>query len=258
MAAKSPKSPFVAIFVAAFSFALSASGCLAADATPRTVLDGVYSAAQMTRGRNTYRRHCKGCHLDNLLGDGVDPPLTSSLFIDAWREDYLASLFDFVSNRMPRGRDVKPGSLKTQEYLDIVAYILSYNEYPAGSAELKLEDLNTVMLVGPEGPAPLPPSAMMRTVGCFQRVDEAWRLQEAATPARVRDPDETTPAEVARSAQLPQGTLDFQLNNLDQLKDVEPAATAGRRVQIKGVLNGSGATARIYVLSLADTGQTCD
>jgi mono/diheme cytochrome c family protein len=181
--------PFLSTILAAL-FALAGNGSAAADA-PRTVLDGVYSQAQATRGRNTYRRHCKGCHLDNLLGDGVDPPLTSSLFIDAWREDYLASLFDFVSTRMPRGRNVQPGSLKTQEYLDIVAYILAYNEYPAGSAELKLEDLGTVMLVGTAGPAPLPPSAMMRTVGCFQRVDADWRLLQAATPARVRDPDET-------------------------------------------------------------------
>lgn len=251
------KFAFAAAALAAFSCAVSANGVLAADAATRTVLDGVYSAAQMTRGRNTYRRHCKGCHLDNLLGDGVDPPLTSSLFIDAWREDYLASLFDFVSTRMPRGRNVKPGSLKTQEYLDIVAYILSYNDYPAGTIELKLEDIGAVMLVGPDGQAPLPPSAMMRTVGCFQAVENGWRLLQAATPARVRDPDETSSTEVARSAQLPEGTLEFRLNNLDQLQDVEPANAQGRRVQIKGVLNGSGETARIYVLSLADTGQTC-
>lgn len=245
-----------AICVAALSFAFCANVSTAADAS-RTVLDSVYSPAQVSRGRNTYRRHCKGCHLDNLLGDGVDPPLTSSLFIDAWREDYLASLFDFVSTRMPRGRNVVPGSLKTQEYLDIVAYILSYNEYPAGTGELTLEDLSAVMLVGADGPAPLPPSAMMRTVGCFQQVNEDWRLLQAATPARVRDPDETSPTEVARSAQLPEGTLDFRLNNVDQLKDVAPAEASGRRVQIKGVLNGTGDTARIYVLSLADTGQAC-
>jgi mono/diheme cytochrome c family protein len=245
-----------ALCVAALSFVFSANVGTAADA-PRTVLDGVYSPAQMTRGRNMYGRHCKGCHLDNLLGDGVDPPLTSSLFIDAWREDYLASLFDFVSTRMPRGRNVVPGSLKTQEYLDIVAYILSYNEYPAGTTDLKLEDLSAVMLVGTDGPAPLPPSAMMRTVGCFEAVDDGWRLLQAATPARVRDPDETSPTEVARSAQLPEGTLEFRLNNVDQLKDIEPAKAANRRVQIKGVLNGTGDTARIYVLSLADTGQPC-
>jgi hypothetical protein len=63
--------------------------------------------------------------------------------------------------------------------------------------------------------------------------------------------------EVARSAALPQGALEFQLNNLDQLQGVDPGNSAGRRVQVKGVLNGSGASARIYVLSLADTGQAC-
>lgn len=238
-------------------FVLAAGASFAADAPARTVLDGVYSPAQMTRGRNAYRRHCGGCHLDNLQGDGVDPPLTGSLFLDAWREDYLASLYDFVSTRMPRGRKVQPGSLRTQEYVDIVAYILAYSEFPGGSSELTLADMDSVMLVGHDGPAPLPPSAMMRTVGCFQRAEEAWRLVDATAPARVRDPDETSAAEIARSAQLPQGRLAFQLNNVDALQDVDPIAATGRRVQVKGVLNGSGDTARIYVLSLAETGGSC-
>ncbi len=224
----------------------------------RTVLDGVYSSAQMTRGRTAYNRHCRGCHLDNLQGDGVEPPLVSSLFLDMWREDYLASLFDFMQTRMPRGRNAKPGSLKEQEYLDILAYILERNGFPAGTAELGLTELEQVLLVGPDGPAPLPPSAMMRTVGCLGSEADAWRLVSAAAPMRVREVDETDAAEVAQSGQQPLATWVFRLNNLDQLGSADDlAAQVGRKVQVKGVMNGTGDSARIHVLSLADTGVAC-
>jgi mono/diheme cytochrome c family protein len=234
----------------------STAAVMAADLPARTVLDGVYTDAQMKRGRSSYNRHCRGCHLNDLQGGGVEPPLVSSLFLDAWREDFLASLYDFISTRMPKGRNAKPGSLKEAEYLDIVTYILARNGYAPGQRELTRSDLAAVLLVGPEGPAPLPPNAMMRTVGCFARSGEQWRLSQAAAPARVREGDETSPEEVAQSSVMPVADFGFQLNNLDQLGIDLPGQT-GRRVQIKGVLNGVGETARIFVLSFADTGQRC-
>ncbi len=39
-------------------------------------LDGVFSAAQVKRGREVYARACSACHLDTLAGDAVSPPLT--------------------------------------------------------------------------------------------------------------------------------------------------------------------------------------
>lgn len=237
---------------------LTAASVTAAESAVRTVLDGVYSSSQMTRGRTAYNRHCRGCHLDNLQGDGVEPPLIASLFLDAWREDYLASLFAFIQTRMPRGRDAKPGSLKEKEYLDIVAYILARNGFPAGTTELILQDLGKVLLVGADGPAPLPPNALMRSTGCLERTEQGWRLVQAAVPSRVREADETDTAEVAQSAQQPLGLLAFRLNNLEQLPvAAELPQWNGRKVQIKGVLNGSGDSARVFVLSFADTGLGC-
>jgi len=228
----------------------------AATANDRTVLDGVYSQAQMNRGRIAYNRHCRSCHANDLQGGGVEPPLADSLFMDAWREDYLASLYQFTATRMPRGRNAEPGSLKDSEYLDIIAYIIARNGFPAGSTELTQADLAQVYLVGLQGPAPLPPNAMMRTTGCLVQQGEEWRLEQAAAPSRVREGDETDAAELALSAAAAPGAGSYRLNNLDVLLD--PVALQGQRVQAKGVLNGSGDTARIFVLSLEGLHQPCD
>jgi len=236
----------------------AAASTLEAATPVRTVLDGVYTQAQMNRGRVAYERHCRSCHASDLHGGGVEPPLIASLFLDAWREDYLDSLYDYTATRMPRGRNAKPGSLKPGEYLDIVAYILARNGFPAGTIELKPEDLQEVLLVGLQGPAPLPASAMVRTAGCLQQQQGAWRLEQAGAPVRVREGDVTDERELAFSAAAMPGGAAYRLNNLDVLKPLpELENLSGQRVQVKGVLNGSADTARIFVLSLENLSQSC-
>ncbi len=65
----------------------------------QTVLDGVFTAAQADRGGAVYDEHCASCH------DGADvdgPPLTGAPFVDRWREDTLAGLFEFMKTAMPQ------------------------------------------------------------------------------------------------------------------------------------------------------------
>ena len=229
-----------------------------AEPSGPTVLDGVFSQAQVGRGRNAYKRYCSDCHLSNLQGDGIEPPLTGLLFIDAWREDYLASLFDFMQTRMPKSRENEPGSLKQNQYLDILTYILSENEFPAGAKELTLEDLGTVMLTGHDGPAPLPPTALGRAVGCFTQEGTAFNLTNASAPSRVREADETDDVEIAKSALVELGSQTYTLNNLEfVIKEDARGALIGKKVQAKGVINLEGTPARIHVLSLVGTGQSC-
>jgi mono/diheme cytochrome c family protein len=223
-----------------------------------TVLDGVYTTAQASRGRTAYNRYCRECHLNDLEGGALEPPLVSGLFLDAWREDYLLSLYDFISTRMPKGKNYTPGSLKPEQYLDIVTYILSRNDFPTGSNELTPAGLASILLVGLEGPQPLPPNAMVRAVGCFSGEAGTYRLLQSTMPARVRTGDETSEEEVAKSAVAPLGDSQFQLNNLEVISAADALpAYIGRKVQLKGVLNGNGESARIFVLSLADTGTKC-
>jgi hypothetical protein len=99
---------------------------------------------------------------------------------------------------------------------------------------------------------------MVRVVGCFSGSRDEWRLSRSSLPARVRVIDETDAIELEKSANSALGELRFQLNNLDQdHEDEELMERLSQKVQVKGVMNGAGDTARIYVLSFETVGESC-
>lgn len=110
----------------ALVLALGAPLASAQEVPTRTTQDGVYTAKQAERGRESYKEACAGCHaLDWYRGEVMKP----------WDGAPLASLYDALSTTMPQSN---PGSLKRREYVDLLAYILSLNDMPAGSEELPL------------------------------------------------------------------------------------------------------------------------
>jgi mono/diheme cytochrome c family protein len=223
---------------------------------PPTVLDGVYTEAQAARGQIDYGRNCARCHGPNLDGGGTAPPLRSATFLDVWREDYLVSLFQHIQTRMPPGSAA--GSLPEDQYIDIVAHILAINGFPAGKNELTRAVLETTVLVGKDGPKPLPASATVRVVGCLGHAADTWTLTRSTAPSRVRDGSETNPGELERSTRALPGAQEFRLVNLDEdRKESELLAHVMEKVQVKGVLNGQGTSARIYVLSFQPLAGQC-
>jgi mono/diheme cytochrome c family protein len=108
----------------AASLLLAALAAPAADAPTRTTREGVFTTAQGERGKRVYQRACAECHpLDWYRGEQMK----------GWEGAPLFGLFELIMNRMP---PQNPGSLKRREYADIVAYLLSLNDQPAGSEEL--------------------------------------------------------------------------------------------------------------------------
>lgn len=223
--------------------AVSLSACISVQAQT-TALDGVYTSAQAQRGGRTYTRICAECH------EGGEPdadPLFGHEFIDRWREAPLDFLYGFYSTKMPGD---EPGTLGTTVYQDVMAYLLQENGYPAGSKEIKSELMASIQLVGPEGPAPLPPSALVRLVGCLQPDGSNWQLTKAALPVRVRGADETSPEELAVSATTATGDVSYSLQRTESFKPVE---LQGKKVQAKGVFNNGV----LNVMSLAAAGDGC-
>jgi len=94
----------------------------------------VYAAAQAARGRDLYAGHCASCHGMTLEGRN-SLPLSGATFQARWADGKhsLGDLFYIVRTLMPYGR---PATLSRQEYLDIVAYLLMMNSYPAGAQAL--------------------------------------------------------------------------------------------------------------------------
>lgn len=110
------------------------SGARPAEPAPRgvaagqpggSVLDGVFSEAQATRGEATFRRVCSACH---------DPgEFSGGRFRLTWVGQSAGDLFDTIATLMPEG---DPGSLTPAQYAGVVAYLLQLNGYPAGEAAL--------------------------------------------------------------------------------------------------------------------------
>jgi S-disulfanyl-L-cysteine oxidoreductase SoxD len=213
-----------------------------------TSLDGVYTSAQAVRGARTYQKICSECH------EGGEPdadPLFGAEFIERWREAPLDFLYGFYSQNMPAD---EPGTLSVAVYQEVLAFLLQENGYPAGTKELTAAQLANIQLVGENGPAPLPPSALVRVIGCLQPAGNTWQLSQATLPARVRTADETSPEELAQAATTTLGEATYGLRRAENFS---PTALRGKQVQAKGILNSDQGSAELSVLSLTAAGAGC-
>ena len=114
-------------------------------AQEKSVWDGVFSEDQAKRGMATYEQECAQCHLDDLLGDGIAPSLIGAPFHFRWSDLSFGDLFAALRATMPQGA---PASLSPQGYIDIISYLLTKNDFPAGDMELPASDevLNSIMI----------------------------------------------------------------------------------------------------------------
>ncbi len=122
---------------------------LEADGTLASVWDGVFTQLQAERGQAAYPGACGLCHGRRLNGAPDDPdmrptpPLARARFLRTWDGRSLATLFEYARATMPEDN---PGSLTDEEYVDVIAYMLSVGGMPAGEAELR-PDLRRLALV---------------------------------------------------------------------------------------------------------------
>jgi len=109
---------------------------------PRTisVWEGVFTQPQANRGQAVYPGACGMCHGRRLNGAPDDPdmrstpPLARATFLREWEGTSLATLFEYTRATMPENN---PGSLTDEEYVDVIAYMLSVGGLPAGDDELR-------------------------------------------------------------------------------------------------------------------------
>ena len=96
---------------------------------------GVYSVSQARQGQIHYLHYCEACHGPDLLGDSGEeiPALTGDEFMGEWTGRSVKALYEKVSKTMPAS---EPGTLETQVYADLVAFLLQSNNIPPGAAPL--------------------------------------------------------------------------------------------------------------------------
>jgi alcohol dehydrogenase (cytochrome c) len=90
---------------------------------------GWFISEQTAKGRFEYAQKCSVCHGAQLQGTGA-PALRGTEFVAQWNGKKLAEFYEYVHKNMPLGVGA---SLPSQEYADIVAYILAQNGLPAGN-----------------------------------------------------------------------------------------------------------------------------
>jgi cytochrome c len=108
----------------------------AAASAGQSVLDGVFTDEQATRGGDVYAATCAHCHGKQLEGGEEAPALAGQSFMSSWKGSSVGDLVNRARRTMP---DDNPGSLTLQQYTDVAAYILQQNHYPAGKTELPVE-----------------------------------------------------------------------------------------------------------------------
>lgn len=114
------------VWCAALTFCLAAAVMTSAAAEDKkTIADKVYSAAQADRGEARFKASCTSCHSTNSFSGGA--------FAEKWSGQTLSEVFDFISNAMPEN---DPGSLKRDDYVNVIAFMLKINNLPAGDADL--------------------------------------------------------------------------------------------------------------------------
>lgn len=126
------------------SIAVSAAQDAAAPAA-RSAWGGVFNTAQAERGRTLYNANCARCHGESLGGGENSPPLVDDVFFTFWGGKTVGDLVEYTRTTMPSDG---PGKITRKRCIDIAAYLLSTNGFPAGDQELpaELEALNQIAI----------------------------------------------------------------------------------------------------------------
>jgi quinoprotein glucose dehydrogenase len=213
----------------------------------RTVWDGIYTEAQAQRGRGFYAEHCASCHGASLEG-AEHRALKGDRFWATWQDTTVDRLLTHVSVNMPHSEDGSlKGTLGARVYADIVAHMLSTNEFPAGAAELNEASAGGVRIIKKDGSGELPSGSLAHVVGCLEKgTGRNWKLVKASRASRVIDGQN-----VDRNGPLGdrEYALMFVLTPLDKF--------VGHRMSVRASLMGEGGTQGLNVTTIESVSPTC-
>jgi len=122
---------------------------MVAPATPAqtsaSARDGVFSQEQVDRGRVAYNAQCARCHGESLGGGENSPALVDESFFKIWDGKSVGDLVEYTRKTMPSDG---PGTVSRRRCIDIAAYLLSSNGFPAGDREFpaELDALNQITI----------------------------------------------------------------------------------------------------------------
>jgi len=168
-----------------------------------------------------------------------------------WEGHDIGRLFKKIQTMPPRGGAV---NVTDADRLDVLAYVLQLNGFPAGAAELPADPaaLGAFAMIPETGPRPMRSGAFVSSIGCLAKSGSRWLLERAGEPLpAVMDKN---PADAPASInQQSTGTLTFELLNAFP----DPSPYVGHTVQVKGLLIRLAAGDRINVTTVEAIAPTC-
>ena len=218
----------------------------AADEAP--IWTGVFTAEQVARGKENFDANCARCHMHTLEGSDRGPALSGENFWNHWENETLNTLFVKVRDNMPP--NLTGNQLEPVAKLEIVAYLLSRNDFPVGKAELKADRdaLDDIQILKKGAAATLPNFTVVQVVGCLSKgAGESWELTRGSKPARASQAAMT-------KADKPLGDEKFTLSSV---KGFSPDANSGHKVEARGLLYAGGGASRLDLTAMQTLSESC-
>ena len=123
----------MSVFRNGFALLATASLGFVATAAQQPSAASPFTEAQVAAGAAAYQTNCASCHQPDLRGQGTAAPLRGPEFIGAWGDHAVSDLLSFLEQTMPPGN---PGTLSSDTYANITAFILRSNGAIAGNQPL--------------------------------------------------------------------------------------------------------------------------
>jgi mono/diheme cytochrome c family protein len=232
----------------------------------RSLSEGVYSAAQASRGQQLYKAQCAACH-GNALEGTSGPPLGGDGFLASWSARPLLNLVDKIQKTMPF---TLPGSLSRNQSMDLAAYVLQADKFPAGTAELTEPALAQVVfptvrksaapeparLAGTSLPPPVGNLAELMRAIAFPNANIIFNTQLKDPGAQVKKQPAAAPFDyVDWGATVYPGWLAIDQASVAIVESAPLLLTPGRRCQNGRPVPSDRADWQQYVRDLIEVGK---
>ena len=202
-------------------------------------------------------RAVTGSDLSGRDGGGQGPELAGPAFRKKWDLQSVNQLYTEIKTRMPRNQ---PGTLTAEAYVNVVAYVLESNKFPAGEDPLVASAaLASTFITQAEttkaaaAPAAIATGALVQVIGCLQNSGDGWMLTQAAPPVRTENPDASPAEQLSKLASTPAGTASLRLLGIYSAPDEHK----GHRMEAKGFLVKDPDGDRLNVVSLEMVASAC-
>jgi mono/diheme cytochrome c family protein len=217
------------------------------------IWDGMFTKAQAERGKAALLKNgCNGCHGPELAGDR-GPALKGERFLTEWENGSVNRLFLKIRETMPplNAQQVPP-----EDKLDIVAYLLELNGFPAGSTTLRMDDIETLQIVRHDGTGAGPANfSLVRAIGCLTRgPDKKWILTSATDPTATKE-ESPAPAALVEARANPLGSRTLEL--ISVIPAFSPESQQSHKVEVRGLLYRDAVHTELNLTSLDTLDSTC-